>query len=124
MRPSSVCHPNPRVSLLRPCAGFNVDSPLAVLSQPRYDQAADWTSMELQIPDTGVNATDQATTYSENRWRLRMHVGEFSVMAEGGNDGSSSTAVDELRSRLRALGWNEAPTVRVCPKPDRRAGRR
>jgi hypothetical protein len=100
--------------------------------------------MELQTPDTGVNATDQATTYSENHWtlqrdatdewcsldcnsegwRLRMHVGEFSVMAQGGNDGSSSTAVDELRSRLRALGWNETPAVRVRPKPDRRAGRR
>ena len=142
MRPSSVCHPNPRRS--RCCVrapDFSVDRPLAVPSQPRYDRAADWTSMELQIPDTGVNATDQATTYSENHWtlqrdaadewcslrlqqrrgwRLRMHVGEFSVMAEGGNDGSSSTAVDELRSRLRALGWNEAPTVRVCPKPDRR----
>jgi hypothetical protein len=100
--------------------------------------------MELQIPDTGAYSIDQATTYSENHWtlqretadewcsldcssegwRLRMHAGEFSVMAEGRNDGPSSTTVDELRSRLRALGWNEAPAVRVRPKPDRRAGQR
>ena len=100
--------------------------------------------MELQMPDTGANSIDQATTYPENHWalqrgtadewcslasnsegwKLRMHVGEFSVMAEGGNDGPSSAAVDILRSRLRALGWNEAPAVRVRPKPDRRAGRR
>lgn len=120
------------------------DRPFAVLSQPRYDEAADWKSMELQIPDSGANSIDQATTYSENHWtlqretadewcsldcnregwRLRMHVGEFSVMAEGGNDGPSSTAVHDLRSRLRALGWNETPAVRVRPKPDRRAERR
>jgi hypothetical protein len=86
---------------------------------------------------------DQPTTYSENHWtlrreradewcslecnaagwRLRMHVGEFSVMAEGGNLGSSSGAVDELRARLHAQGWNDAPPVSVRPKPDRRAGR-
>jgi hypothetical protein len=57
-------------------------------------------------------------------WRLSMHVAGFSVMAEGGSRGSNANAIDELRSRLRALGWNEAPPITLRPKADRRAGRR
>ena len=91
----------------------------------------------------GASPIEQATTYSENHWtlqrdtadewcsldcsnagwKLRMHVGEFSVMAEGGNCGSNTAAVDQLRSRLHAQGWSEVPRIKVRPKPDRRAKR-
>jgi hypothetical protein len=99
--------------------------------------------MEHQMERAVAGPLEQAPTYSENHWtlqretaewcsldcnsggwRLRMHVGEFSVMAEGGGEGSNAEAVESLRSRLRTLGWSEVPEIRIRLKPDRRAGRR
>jgi hypothetical protein len=96
------------------------------------------------MPHSSVDPIESPTTYRENRWtlqrktgdawcsldcnpagwRLRMHVGEFSVMAEGGSRDSNIGAMDDVRSRLHALGWSEAPPITLRPKRDRRAGRR
>jgi hypothetical protein len=46
---------------------------------------------------------------SPSGWTLDIRGGEFTVLAEGG---------DDLLSRLPTLGWNETVTLR--PKPDRR----
>jgi hypothetical protein len=61
---------------------------------------------------------------NDRGWKLRMHVGEFSVMAEAASDGRDTGTMDQLRSRLRALGWSEAPRITLRPKRDRRAERR
>ena len=88
-----------------------------------------------------ADPTESPTTTAENRWTLHreasdewcslacsaagwtlsMHGGEFTVVAEGGRRGGSDARdLEELRLRLRAMGWSERPAVRVRLKSDRR----
>ena len=57
-------------------------------------------------------------------WKLSMHDGDFTVVAESSAPGHRDVdAIDALRSRLRALGWNDEPAVKLRLKADRRRGR-
>jgi len=57
-------------------------------------------------------------------WKLSMHDGGYTVVAESSAPGQPDVdAVDALRSRLRALGWNDEPAVRLRLKAERRRGR-
>jgi hypothetical protein len=59
--------------------------------------------------------------YSTAGWTLSITGGEFTVLAEGGDGGVPDVRdVHALRSRLRALGWNETAPVTVRLKADRR----
>ena len=95
--------------------------------------------MELQIASNPA-ARIEPGRYSDNRWilqrengewcsldcspagwTLRMHGGEFTVLAQGGGHGEPDIhVIDALRSRLRAQGWNETPPIGIRPKADRR----
>jgi hypothetical protein len=88
-----------------------------------------------------VARTEAPPRYSENRWTLQreggdewcslacssagwtlsMHGGDFTVLAKSGDRGGLDRhAIDALRSRLRAQGWNETAPVSIRPKADRR----
>jgi hypothetical protein len=60
-------------------------------------------------------------TCTSTGWKLSMHDGGFTVVAETTGQGRpDSGAISALRSRLRDLGWNDVPQATLRPKPDRR----
>jgi hypothetical protein len=60
-------------------------------------------------------------TCTSTGWKLSMHDGWFTVVAETTGQGRpDSGAITALRSRLRDLGWNDVPQATLRAKPDRR----